>query len=156
VVTLRPAELSDGARLLQWRNDPATRAASLTSERVSLQDHRHWLALKLADPSCAFFIIVADAEPIGQVRLDRIDDQLAEVSIGLAPRARGQGAGREALLLAAGEARDRLGVTMLTARIKADNEPSLRSFAAAGFYEVGRKDEIVELRRMIPQETATR
>jgi RimJ/RimL family protein N-acetyltransferase len=90
------------------------------------------------------------------VRLDQLDDDLAEISIGLAPEARGRGAGREALCLAAAEARNRLGVRMLTARVKADNEPSLRSFAAAGFSEVRREDDLVELRQPIAQETDTR
>src|SRR6266542_4642209 len=138
VVTLRPAELSDGARLLEWRNEPTTRAVSLTPEQVSAEDHRAWLASKLADSRCALFIILAD-EPIGQVRLDRLDGELAEVSIGLAPEARGRGVGREALRLAAAEAGDRLGVKVLTARIRVENEPSLRSFAAAGFAEVRRQ-----------------
>jgi RimJ/RimL family protein N-acetyltransferase len=156
VVRLRPAELSDEELLLEWRNEPTTRAASLSPGKVSTEDHRRWLAARLDDTRCALFIILADAEPIGQVRLDRLDDELAEVSIGLAPEARGRGAGREALRLAAAEARSRLGVRMLTARIKADNGPSLRSFAAAGFTEVRRERDLVELRRPIAQETATR
>jgi RimJ/RimL family protein N-acetyltransferase len=156
VVTLRPAELSDDARLLEWRNEPRTRLASLTPRKISAEDHRRWLASKLADTRCALFIILADAEPIGQVRLDRIEDELAEVSIGLAPQARGRGTGREALYLAAAAAWDRLGVKVLTARIKADNEPSLRSFSAAGFTEVGRDGDLVELRRATAQDTATR
>jgi len=156
VVKLRPAELSDGARLLEWRNEPTTRAVSLTSEQVSAEDHRTWLASKLADSRCALFIILADADPIGQVRLDRREGELAEVSIGLAPEARGRGVGREALRLAAAEAGDRLGVKVLTARIRVENEPSLRSFAAAGFAEVRRQGDIVELRLSIAQEMTTR
>ena len=104
VVTLRPAELSDEARLLDWRNDPATRAASLSSGEVSSQDHRRWLASKLADSRCALFVILVNSKPLGQVRIDLLDDELAEVSIGLAPEARGRGAGREALRLVAAEA----------------------------------------------------
>ena len=149
MVTLRPAQPSDEKQLLLWHNEPTTRAASLNPASVSLEDHRRWLASKLADDRCALFIIVADAEPIGQVRLDRLDDELAEVSIGLAPEARGQGAGREALRLAATQAGERLGVKTLVARIKADNEQSVRSFAAAGFSEVLREDDLVELRRPI-------
>ena len=156
MVTLRPADLSDEARLLEWRNEPTTRAASLNPREISPEDHRRWLASKLADAHCALFIILADGQPIGQVRLDQLDGELAEVSLGLAPAARGRGAGREALRLAAAEARNRLGVKELAARIKADNEPSLRSFAAAGFNEVRREDDIAELRRAVTQGTATR
>jgi RimJ/RimL family protein N-acetyltransferase len=135
--------------LLQWHNEPTTRAASLTTASVSLEDHRRWLASRLADTRCALFIIVTDGEPIGQLRLDRLDDDLAEVSIGLAPEARGRGAGREALRLAATEAANRLGVKKLTARIKVDNQQSLRAFAAAGFSEFWRDGDLVELRRSV-------
>ena len=60
--------------------------------------------------------------------------------------ARGRGVGREALRLAAAEARERLGVTELSARVKPDNEASLRSFAAAGYAEFKRDADVVELR----------
>lgn len=147
MVTLRPAELSDEARLLEWRNEPTTRAASLTVGEVSPDDHHRWLTMKLNDPACALFIVLADSAPIGQVRLDRLDDELAEVSIGLAPEARGRGVGREALRLVAEDARSRLGVTTLSALVKPDNVASLRSFEAAGFSEFRRDEDVVELRR---------
>jgi RimJ/RimL family protein N-acetyltransferase len=149
VVSLRPAEPSDEARLLEWRNEATTRAASLTGGEVSADDHHRWLTGKLGDPDTALFVVLDGAEPIGQVRLDRLDDELAEVSIGLAPEARGRGVGREALRLAAGEARPRLGVTQLSARVKPDNEASLRSFAAAGYTEFRREPDVVELRRAV-------
>ena len=45
---------------------------------------------------------------------------------------------------------------VLTARIKANNEPSRRSFAAAGFTEARREADVVEVRLPLSQETATR
>lgn len=156
MVTLRPADFSDEERLLEWRNEPTTRAASLTTAEVSAEDHQRWLRGKLDDPDTALFIVLDDGEAIGQVRLDRLDHALAEVSIGLAPEARGRGAGREALRLAAREAGERLGVRELSAQVKPDNEASLRSFAAAGYTEVRRGDDIVELRLELGQATSTR
>jgi RimJ/RimL family protein N-acetyltransferase len=147
VVTLRPAELSDEARLLEWRNDPATRAASFSKNQVSADDHHRWLLRKLQDPDCALFIVLIDSEPAGQVRLDRIEPGLAEVSIGLAPEARGWGVGREALRLATESASELLGVGTVSALVKPVNVASLRSFDAAGFSEFRRDEHVVELRR---------
>jgi RimJ/RimL family protein N-acetyltransferase len=155
VVSLRPADLSDEARLLEWRNEPATRAASLMPGEISAADHHAWLVRRLADDGSALFIVLDDLEPVGQVRLDRRGDGLAEVSIGLAPEARGRGVGREALRLAALEA-PRVEATTLSALVKADNEASLRSFAAAGYREFGRRDDVVELRLTLDQDTGTR
>jgi RimJ/RimL family protein N-acetyltransferase len=151
VVTLRPADLSDEERLLEWRNEPTTRAASLTEGVVAPEDHGRWLRRKLADPDCALYVVLAGTEPVGQVRLDRVGEGVAEVSIGLAPEARGRGAGREALRLAETEAGERLGATTLRALVKPDNEPSLRAFAAAGYSEVSRSDDVVELHRELGQ-----
>lgn len=151
MVRLRPAEPADEGRLLEWRNEPTTRAASLTSGEVSAEDHSRWLAHKLADPASTLFIVMDGDEPIGQVRLDRVDDELAEVSIGLAPEARGRGAGRKALDLAAAEA-PRLGVMSLRALIKPNNEASLRAFKAAGYADFKADDEVVELRRPVPEQ----
>jgi RimJ/RimL family protein N-acetyltransferase len=147
VVTLRPAESSDEARLLEWRNESTTRAASLSTDEVSAEDHHRWLLHKLKDPDSVLFIVHVDSEPIGQVRLERIEPELAEVSIGLTPDARGRGVGREVLRLAAESASELLGVAALSALVKPDNVASLRSFEAAGFTEFRRDEQIVELRR---------
>jgi RimJ/RimL family protein N-acetyltransferase len=40
-------------------------------------------------------------------------------------------------------------VTQLSARVKPDNEASLRSFAAAGYAEFRREPDVVELRRAV-------
>jgi RimJ/RimL family protein N-acetyltransferase len=152
MLTLRPAVPDDEARLLTWRNDPLTREASFNQEEVSSEDHRAWFARKRADPSCAILIVEDAGRPIGQVRLERLQPDLAEVNVGLAPDARGRGLGREALRLAARQAPQLLGVQDLRALVKAGNETSLRAFEAAGFEETARTGEVVELRRSVAVE----
>lgn len=147
VLALRPAGPEDENRLLNWRNDPSTREASFTQGEVAADEHRAWLARKLRDPGCALLIIEEDGRPLGQVRLDRLTADLADISIGLAPEARGRGLGRSALVLTAAEAPRLLGVATLRALVKHDNEQSLRAFRAAGFVEIGEVDGAVELRR---------
>jgi spore coat polysaccharide biosynthesis protein SpsF len=147
MLTLRPAGPEDEARLLSWRNAPSVRAASFSQDEISVEQHHQWFARKLRDPECALLIVEEVDRPVGQIRLDRIAPDLAELSIALATEARGRGIGREALVLAASQAPRLLGVTNIKALVKSDNEASLRAFRAAGFRVVAESEGAVELRR---------
>jgi RimJ/RimL family protein N-acetyltransferase len=146
---LRRARLDDEALLLKWRNEPSTRAASLSTEEISPEQHHVWFKGKLADPECALFIVDDDGKPVGQLRLDRVHPDLVEVSIGLDVEARGRGLGREALRRSVGEAQRLFGVKTVKALVKPDNASSLAAFAAAGFHVVAEDPELVELRHTV-------
>lgn len=142
---LRPATIADADLLLGWRSDPATRAASFSSDEIPRDRHMRWLEGKLADERCALLIVEAEGEPVGQVRLDRVPAAgSAEIHIALAPAARGRSIGRLALCAAVSRAAA-LGVTRVEARVKNDNEPSLRAFQAAGFRVVAQEAGVVLL-----------
>jgi RimJ/RimL family protein N-acetyltransferase len=142
VISLRPATEGDADRLRAWRNDPVTRESSFSQGEIGAEEHAHWLARKLADPQTAIWIAQAAGEPVGQVRLDRLGDTTAaEVDIAVAPECRGRGHAATILRLAALEARDRLAVDRLEARVKAGNEASARSFRGAGFTELEAEED---------------
>ena len=145
MTSLRPAAAEDGGRLREWRNDPETVAASLTGRAVGAAEHAAWLARVLDDPDQRLFVVEDDGEPVGQVRLQRHADGALEVHIGLAADARGRGLGRRTLELAWEQA----GGGPLTARVLADNERSLRAFAAAGFGERSREGREIVLERRV-------
>jgi RimJ/RimL family protein N-acetyltransferase len=147
MLTLRPANADDEARLLAWRNDPATREASFSTAVIPADRHARWFARKLHDAATALLVIEEDGSPVGQVRLDRVAAASAGISIGLEPEARGRGIGREALRLAVEQAQGLLGVTRITALVKPENTSSLRAFRGAGFRVVRETDEAVELER---------
>jgi RimJ/RimL family protein N-acetyltransferase len=144
MLSLRRAGVEDADLLRSWRNDPTTREASFSSREVSREEHARWLAEKLEDANCALFIVEDAGEPIGQVRLDRVDQDEAEVSIALASAARGKGIGREALRLAKSHAARSLGVKKLTARVKCSNSASLAAFRAAGFSPAGGNESVID------------
>jgi RimJ/RimL family protein N-acetyltransferase len=146
-VTLRPAAADDEARLLEWRNEPATRASSFDESAIAPDRHHRWFVEKLTDPECAIWIAEEDGSPVGQVRLDGLSLNSAEIHITVAPDARGRGIGRAMLVLATAEAAPRLGVMWLRALVKETNAASLAAFRAAGFDEIGVDGGIVELRR---------
>jgi spore coat polysaccharide biosynthesis predicted glycosyltransferase SpsG len=104
----RPATLQDSRLLWQWRNDPATRAASRSSAEVSWDDHLRWLTSSLPRTDRRLLVIETPggtdgrAEAVGTVRWDLTGAPGAnaeglpgagrqwEVSITVAPQRRGQ------------------------------------------------------------------
>jgi RimJ/RimL family protein N-acetyltransferase len=133
-VTTRPATPADSEALLTWRNDPDTRANSVSSDPVEPEAHADWLARVLNDPD-RVLVIGEDAAgvAIGMVRFD-LSSGCAETSINLAPTARGQAL--SAPLLRAAEHWITGRATVLLAAIKPTNRPSIRAFERAGYRPV--------------------
>jgi RimJ/RimL family protein N-acetyltransferase len=149
-IRLRAARADDEERLRVWRNDPVAKAASFASHTIQPSEHHRWFVTKLGDSNCVLLIVEVNGEPVGQIRLDRVDSEVAVVSIGLAPRARGRGVGRAALRLAAAVAADRLAVLAIEAHVKPENTASLSAFKAAGFEQVRSDADSVVLRCSLP------
>jgi RimJ/RimL family protein N-acetyltransferase len=143
-VRLRRTTESDADLLLAWANDPATRAASFHPDPIDRAGHVRWLAGRLASPTTSFWIGEREGRPIGQVRIELGADTVGahavgEISVSIAPDARGMGLGRALLLAAIDEAGRTLPVDGLLARVRLDNPASLALFAGAGFIELGRR-----------------
>lgn len=141
---LRRANLADEGLLLAWRNDPETRRSAFDSSRIRGVDHHAWYTQKLSAADCAIFIVEECGEPVGQVRVDLVVPEEAEIDIAIAPDKRSRGIGMQALRLAALEAKKGLSVSRLRARVKSDNLASQRAFRAAGFSEVHRDARTVD------------
>ena len=130
---LRLATADDGPSLLAWRNDPATRAGSIAQGEVAPQEHAAWLTAALASSTRRLFVGLHAGEAIGQVRLDHQAGTTWEISITVAPSARGRGHSKSMLVAAEQHARE-LGAKRLVATIRPSNDASIRAFKAAGYY----------------------
>lgn len=98
---LVPAQAADAERLLAWRNDPVTRAASHQAQEVSASEHHAWLLRSLADPSRRIWLAWLGGAAVGTVRCDRPAGQAhTTLSWTVAPEWRGQGVGSAMLRLA--------------------------------------------------------
>lgn len=139
-VTVRPAQPADSPAVFAWRNDPATRAASRTPDPVPWSAHDAWFADVLTDPDRHLLVGSVDGEPVGVVRFDRRDDGRWEVSVNLAPAARGRRLATPLLRAAAGWLHRVEPPADVVAEIRADNAPSRRAFTAAGYTEVATVD----------------
>jgi RimJ/RimL family protein N-acetyltransferase len=135
-IVLRPAQPDDAPRLLEWANDPATRAASFDRAEISGPEHVAWLAAVLADPDRRLWIAEEEGVALGQVRVDRAPEGFGVVSIGLAPGARGRGIGRAVLLMGLAAAVRELGIRRMRAVVAPGNVASRRLFEGAGFVAV--------------------
>jgi len=130
-ITLRPAGSADCRIVFRWANDPETRAASFHTQTIAFDEHETWFDAAIA-PRDSLFIIEAGHEPVGVARIEAADGDIAEVSINLAPTARGQGLAHTVLnaLVPLASAR---GFRKLLARVRADNLRSQRAFEKSGF-----------------------
>jgi spore coat polysaccharide biosynthesis predicted glycosyltransferase SpsG/RimJ/RimL family protein N-acetyltransferase len=131
--TVRSATEADAELLLAWRNDPQTRASSRTTDVIALPDHLAWLRGVLADPDRLLFVAEHGGRAVGTVRFDRTgaDRKGAgwEVSITVAPEARGRGLATP-VLLAAERAAD---AGVIHAHVLRGNSASRNLFRRAGY-----------------------
>jgi spore coat polysaccharide biosynthesis predicted glycosyltransferase SpsG len=125
---VRAATAADSPLLLAWRNDPGTREWSRTTAPVTPAEHETWLTRTLADPDRRLLIAEHNREPVGTVRFDR-DDTGWEVSITLAPEARGHRLAGKVLLAAERTVRP----ATIRANVHRDNVASLALFRNAGY-----------------------
>ncbi len=134
---LRRVELGDCRLLWQWANDPNVRAASFSTDAIGWDEHVAWLSNRLADADSRMLIALEDGSPIGQIRLDRIDDQEAEIDISVAPECRGRGYASRMLERTAWDVFRERSFFRLHGFIRPENQVSARAFEKAGFRRVG-------------------
>ncbi len=134
-VDVRAAGLEDADLLRAWRNDATTRSVSRNAQEVTPQDHLAWLRSSLARPDRLLLVGDRDGRAVGTVRWDAMGRREWEVSITVAPEARGHGvagallrAGEVALAEHLGEPPD-----ALLAVVHRDNTTSRRLFVGSGY-----------------------
>jgi RimJ/RimL family protein N-acetyltransferase len=98
-VVLRAARTEDCEQIYAWNCAPDVRAVSRDARAIHFDDHRRWFARRLKQ-AAPLWIIEANGEPAGTVRIDRDEHERASISIALGAGARGRGIGRRAIQLA--------------------------------------------------------
>lgn len=139
-LTIRPAGADDALEILDWRNDPLTRAMSRQAASIAPDRHLEWYAAALVDPRRYFLIGEAGGARIGMVRFDRCTAAEWEVSIMLAPAARGRRLAVPLLEGAIGALVAARPATRILAEVRPENAASLALFARAGFAPCGDHD----------------
>jgi ribosomal protein S18 acetylase RimI-like enzyme len=130
---VRHAASEDALELLSWRNDPLTRAMSHNTDVISSEQHLAWFDRVLNDPRRCLFIAVAGTEKVGMIRYDQLTEGEWEVSIVIAPQARGRGLGKQLLLHGIKAFYIEHPRVSLLAEIKVGNTVSQALFTSLGF-----------------------
>jgi spore coat polysaccharide biosynthesis predicted glycosyltransferase SpsG/ribosomal protein S18 acetylase RimI-like enzyme len=148
---VRTATAADADLLLGWRNDPLTRRWSRTTDPVTAAGHRTWLARVLADGDRHLLVAEHGGRPVGTVRFDRAGD-VHEVSITVAPEARGRRLAVPMLLAAERALGAEVPEATIEAEVHRDNTASLALFRKAGYRERATDGEWVRLGKAPPRE----
>lgn len=135
-LTLRTAHRDDARQVFAWRNDPWIVSLGSSRRTVAWEEHRQWFDAVLADASRLLLIAQADGHNAGTVRIDQAGEDAAVITIYLMQQFTGRGLGVRAIDAACDCAfRQWPALTKILARIRADNTPSQKAFAKAGFCE---------------------
>ncbi|HLN59694.1 MAG TPA: GNAT family N-acetyltransferase, partial [Thermoanaerobaculia bacterium] len=132
---LRPADAGDAFLLWRWANDAATRAQSFQKEAIPWDDHRRWLVQRLSSEACRIYILEWRTIPVGVVRYDRIEADLARISFAVDRDFRGRGFGLRLIEMSRPLASRDLAVESFEAETLPENAPSRKVFGRAGFHE---------------------
>ncbi len=138
MTTLRALEPTDVDCLYLWENNPEMWRFGFSPAPLSRHQIWEYISTYDSNPLSAGqlrLMIDCDGTPAGAVDLYNIDirNRHAFVGIMVAAPHRRRGIALEALKLLHAYCRDNLGLTRLAATVAADNEPSLRLFAKAGY-----------------------
>ena len=141
---VRRATQDDAVLLHTWRNDPAVRSLSRSSDPIDLATHAAWLERSLADPGRHLLVVEttgAEPVPVATTRYDLLADGVPatartrwEVSITVAPEMRGRGLGSATLQASDAWLRSaEPGTTEIVAFVRPSNTGSRRLFERNGY-----------------------
>ena len=145
---VRRAEAADEGMLLEWANDPVTRANGFNPNLITPDEHHRWYLLKLRDRDCRFYIVEALGTPVGQVRFDREGPDWT-ISYALAPPFRGRRLASRVLEAAMAKLSSGGEGGLLLALVKGQNVASRRVFEGLDFAASSDADGAIEYRRSL-------
>jgi len=140
MIILQRATFEDCRLVYKWRNDPVNRNASFSSSPIGWEEHQSWFTerLHLSHPESIWIglsVLELDTpEPVGAGRILLQGEDAAVISISVSPSLRGQGIGKGIVSLLRDKVWEMGRVAI--ARVKPDNEISLRLFTGLGFVPV--------------------
>lgn len=134
MLSLRKPTIDDMELYFYWVNDPVVREQSYDSGFIDFESHKQWFESVINDESCFMYICQnSDREDIGQVRIQKLDEKNAIISISIDFKHRGIGLAKEILKLSTDSFLSVHKEYLINAYIKEDNLYSKFAFEKAGF-----------------------
>ncbi|MES2131546.1 MAG: UDP-2,4-diacetamido-2,4,6-trideoxy-beta-L-altropyranose hydrolase [Bacteroidota bacterium] len=131
-VDFRPVDQNDGKLIYDWNNDKVTRQNSYNQSAIKYDDHLKWFHGKIKDNTVCFLLFSFNTVPAGCVRIECREKENI-VGITIAPEMRRKKLAGIMLKQSADYFFKTYFKTEITAYIKKDNIPSLKSFENAGY-----------------------
>jgi UDP-2,4-diacetamido-2,4,6-trideoxy-beta-L-altropyranose hydrolase len=138
---VRLAIPEDKFLILNWANDRNVRENAFNQKKIGVEEHHKWFDAQLKDQDGSRLYIIQTVSgntSVGQVRIDKLNDNQWEIHYSLDFKFRGRGMAQPMLMAAlkffqAGMTKKNID---LIARVKNDNIPSHKIFNTLGFRKI--------------------
>lgn len=137
-VFLRPIELEDAEKIVQWRNSEQVKQFFIYQNNLTVDNQKEWINTKVASGEVIQFIIMEKEtqKGIGTVYLRDVDRCMNKAEYGIfigEESARGNGYGTQVAKLMIKYAFEELNLHRLYLRVFQENERAIKSYLNAGF-----------------------
>lgn len=147
MLQFRKVTMEDMDLLYHWANDETVRKNSFCTDKIEYRDHLKWFKAKYNDENCIIFIIMNNAIPVGQIRLD-INGTEAYIDYSIQKEYRNKGIGSVVLKLLEDEVIKLHNYIILVGWVKKDNISSYNIFVKLG-YQIKEQPDYYEFRKVI-------
>jgi len=151
-ILLRPTRQDDFLPLWRLANQPSVRRNSLHTAPIPLEDHQAWFASRWQSPDTRIWVMEFEGLLLGQVRYQRVDLQMAEISYSVAPAFRRRGLGTRLIAGTWRQTAADMGLRWLRAVVREENEASASTFRKLGFEDRGQRTVLGSPCRMFQRE----
>ena len=138
---IREITYNDWELLLEWRNHPSVRTASISTSVINVEEHKAYIKHLVDREDRVQYLYVVDGIEVGYIRADSNEDGI-ELSYVINPEQQGKGCGKrmmaEYLKTASGS---------YYLHIKESNIASLKLAEANGFILESKEEDLIKLRR---------
>jgi RimJ/RimL family protein N-acetyltransferase len=134
MLKFRQATIDDCLLYFEWTNDKEVRQQSFNSSDIIFEEHKAWFTKVLNDESTVMLVFEdVAASPIGQVRIQKKDNNISIIGISVDASARGKGYAVTMLQMASNFYLEHNQQQTIYAYIKKQNIASTKAFENAGF-----------------------
>lgn len=148
-IYLRPMEITDTEKIVNWRNQDWVRRNFIYQEPFTIEGHMHWIRTQVETGHVIQFIIcLTDGRDIGSVYLRDIDREQGTAEYGIfigEEDALGCGYGTAAAREALVYAFTKLSLNKIYLRFLADNIGAGKSYERAGFRMVEHTETVTTM-----------
>ncbi len=134
MISIRKANFNDIEFLWYLRNQPGTYKYSRQKQAVSWKEHVKWIMPILLEASNKNIFIIKNLKtPIGQIRLDWMNNKEVEISISILKEFQGKGLASKSLDLAIRQVKKEKKISSLIATVHKENLASRKLFEKLNF-----------------------